>query len=109
MRLCVERTGRLTRRAVPPHQAAGALSAIEDAEALGAFLRGVDRNGVHNALRRVFRVRYRRTSEIQAASRRESLTGTPGGQLETYDYVGAEKWEREKPDMVLGPEEVVST
>jgi 2-polyprenyl-6-methoxyphenol hydroxylase-like FAD-dependent oxidoreductase len=88
------------------------MSAIEDAEALGSFLRGVDREGVHDALLRVFRVRFRRVSEIQAASRRESLVGLPGfqrrsdGGLETYEYVGAEQWERERPDMVLGPEEL---
>jgi 2-polyprenyl-6-methoxyphenol hydroxylase-like FAD-dependent oxidoreductase len=92
---------------VATHQAGGAMTAIEDAEALGAFLRGVDRAGVHAALRRVFRVRFRRASAVQAASRRDSLVGKPvpdeeaGNGFQMWDYVSAEQWEREQPDMVL--------
>jgi hypothetical protein len=84
------------------------MSAIEDAEAVGAFLRGVDRAGVNVALRRAYRVRFNRATEVQAASRREcivvGLPGSarrPGAGLQQFDYQNAEQWEREHPDMVL--------
>jgi 2-polyprenyl-6-methoxyphenol hydroxylase-like FAD-dependent oxidoreductase len=54
---------------VLPHLGQGAAHGIEDAEALGAFLRGVDNSGAPAALHRVFRARYRRVTRAQAASR----------------------------------------
>jgi salicylate hydroxylase len=91
---------------VLPHVAAGAMSAIEDAEALSAFLRGVAPEGVHDALMRTFRVRYKRASECQSGSRKEGLFSAPNPNtkedaLRRWDYPGAEKWEKERSDMIL--------
>jgi 2-polyprenyl-6-methoxyphenol hydroxylase-like FAD-dependent oxidoreductase len=97
---------------VLPHQAAGALSALEDAEALGTFLRGTTRAMVPMALRRVFRTRLRRVSGLQAQSRAQSTRNMKIGDAngaatirERWEYPGAEAWERERPDMVLAEAE----
>jgi 2-polyprenyl-6-methoxyphenol hydroxylase-like FAD-dependent oxidoreductase len=95
---------RLTCVPVLPHQASGALCAIEDAEALGAFLRGAARADVPAALQRVFRARFRRASEFQKNSRATGLysasTGADG-LVAQWEYAGAEAWESERPEMVL--------
>jgi 2-polyprenyl-6-methoxyphenol hydroxylase-like FAD-dependent oxidoreductase len=102
-------------KAVLPHQAGGALSSIEDAEALGAFLRGATPDNVHAALQRVFRVRFKRTAQYQLKSRAEGLRaeGPPPShlqQIQFWDYPGAVRWESERRDMVLqdGEEAVYS-
>jgi 2-polyprenyl-6-methoxyphenol hydroxylase-like FAD-dependent oxidoreductase len=92
--------------AMLPHQGAGAMSAIEDAEALAFALRGVPAAGVHAALQRAFRLRYKRASDCQAASRAECLFAPPNPQggtqmFERWCYPGAERWEAERPDMIL--------
>lgn len=89
-----------------PHQGAGAMCAIEDAEALAVHLCGAGRVGVPTALERVFRLRYKRCMEAQAASRAEGLGAKArpdaGRQLfERWQYPGAERWALERPDMVL--------
>jgi 2-polyprenyl-6-methoxyphenol hydroxylase-like FAD-dependent oxidoreductase len=91
---------------VLPHRAAGAVSAIEDAEALSVFLRGAIPDSVHDALQRVFRVRYKRVSEIQAGSRADGLLSPPdphAGEvmMRLWDYPGAQRWMDERPEMVL--------
>jgi 2-polyprenyl-6-methoxyphenol hydroxylase-like FAD-dependent oxidoreductase len=89
---------------VLPHQASGALSAIEDAEALGAFLRGATRADVPAALQRVFRARFRRASVFQQNSRANGLYSASAGAdglFAQWEYTGAEAWERERPEMVL--------
>lgn len=96
--------------AVLTHQAQGANQAIEDAEAVAAFLRHADAGTVPEALRRTFRVRYKRASRAQALSRAANLLN--GGQKGNYsmsaswDYHGAERWEKEHPDDVLTDEDV---
>jgi salicylate hydroxylase len=99
-------THELTTCAVLPHRAGGALSAIEDGEALGVFLRGVDRAGVSAALHRVHRVRAARAADFQAKSRADGLrggdkiAGTRGGDLfAMWMYPGAERWEAEHPEL----------
>jgi 2-polyprenyl-6-methoxyphenol hydroxylase-like FAD-dependent oxidoreductase len=95
--------------AVLPHQAAGAMSAIEDAEALALYLRGAssDAGSVHEALMWVFRVRLKRASECQALSRANNIlhvrTGADMGDdvARMWRYSGAERWAAERPDMVL--------
>lgn len=97
---------------VLPYQAAGAMSALEDAEALATCLRditvGSDPKSINDALQRVFRLRYKRASECQLRSRAVGL-GLPPSKTATEDlfdlwtYPGAEKWEVERPDMVLAP------
>jgi salicylate hydroxylase len=91
---------------VLPHQAAGAISAIEDAEALYITLRTATRDTVHECLQRAFRIRFKRTAECQAASRREGILAPPnpqGGEdiFMLWDYPGAERWEAERSDMIL--------
>ena len=61
-----------------PHRAQGACQAIEDAEAVGTFLRGITAATVPAALRRVFRVRFRRVSRVQAASQASGLRNVKG-------------------------------
>jgi 2-polyprenyl-6-methoxyphenol hydroxylase-like FAD-dependent oxidoreductase len=91
---------------VLPHKAGGALSAIEDAEALSAFLLNTAPDAVHAALQQVFRVRYKRASEIQAESRADGIDAPPRPQSEAqfvrmWSYGGAWKWMEERPEMVL--------
>jgi 2-polyprenyl-6-methoxyphenol hydroxylase-like FAD-dependent oxidoreductase len=90
---------------VLPYQAAGALSAIEDAEALYITLRDANRATVHESLQRAFRIRHKRASSCQAASRREGLTAPPNPHAvrdvsALWDYIGAERWEAERPEML---------
>jgi 2-polyprenyl-6-methoxyphenol hydroxylase-like FAD-dependent oxidoreductase len=90
---------------VLPHQAAGSVSAIEDAEALSVFLRGAAPESVHAALQQVFRVRYKRVSEIQAASRAGGLRAPPDPKsgealMRLWIYPGAQRWADERPDMM---------
>lgn len=105
-----------------PHQGQGASQAIEDGEALCAFLRDVGPDGVHDALERVFRVRYKRATYIQEASREGGLGemrtkylmkhGGVGDAIDgpinpfkyqkfTWEYYGALDWEKNKPEWVL--------
>lgn len=99
-----------------PHQGQGASQALEDAEALGAFLRGVSPSEVPAALERVFKVRYNRASLTQSNSRlgglaRKVAEGENALPIKTinplqfrefsWKYYGAEMWEKEQPDFVL--------
>jgi 2-polyprenyl-6-methoxyphenol hydroxylase-like FAD-dependent oxidoreductase len=91
---------------VLPHRAAGANSAIEDAEALGHYLRSVSGSAphVHTALQHVMRVRFRRASRFQALSHDEGLQGGEKHSrsiVQEGSYPGAARWEIERPDMVL--------
>jgi 2-polyprenyl-6-methoxyphenol hydroxylase-like FAD-dependent oxidoreductase len=87
---------------VLPHRGAGANSAIEDAEALGEFLRDVSTGEVPAALERAFRVRFKRATRYQLHSGREGLRGghQPASMIER-DYLGAKEWEASFPEMVL--------
>jgi 2-polyprenyl-6-methoxyphenol hydroxylase-like FAD-dependent oxidoreductase len=96
-------------RIVLPHQAGGAMSAIEDAEALGVFLRDASPKArsvtVTETLQRVFRVRLRRASQIQYDSHAEGIQAaappTPDKLLQIWNYKGAVKWAEEHPERVL--------
>jgi salicylate hydroxylase len=103
---------------VLPHMGQGASQGIEDAEALGAFLRAASTSEVPEALHHVFRVRYRRASRMQAASRAGGISKREykqGGTMSPADgmreiaagwmYDGSEKWEKERPEMVLSKKE----
>jgi 2-polyprenyl-6-methoxyphenol hydroxylase-like FAD-dependent oxidoreductase len=99
---------------VLPHRAQSACQAIEDAEALGAFLKETTTDGVSETLRRVFRVRYKRASRAQAASHATNLKNGEGNAeqavavVRLWDYYGAEKWEKEHPEDVLTEQEVAN-
>lgn len=103
-----------------PHQGQGASGAIEDAEALAHYLRGVKPKDVNTALRNVFATRYKRVSYIQQLSRasglgemrRQNLAKNGLAELpETlnpmqfsafcWEYYGAERWAKDYPDWVL--------
>lgn len=103
-----------------PHQGQGASGAIEDAEALAHYLRGVKPKDVNTALRNVFDTRYKRVSYIQQLSRasglgemrRQNLAKNGLAELpETlnpmqfsafcWEYYGAERWAKDHPDWVL--------
>jgi 2-polyprenyl-6-methoxyphenol hydroxylase-like FAD-dependent oxidoreductase len=91
---------------VLPYGAAGALTAIEDAEALYVTLRDATRATVHDCLQRAFRIRYKRASACQADSRSQGLQSPPfphamKNLYSLWDYPRAERWEVERPDMVL--------
>jgi 2-polyprenyl-6-methoxyphenol hydroxylase-like FAD-dependent oxidoreductase len=91
---------------VLPHQAAGAISAIEDAEALHFTLRDATRATAHDCLQRTFRIRYKRASNFQFISRREGILSPPNPRAmeavyTLWDYPGAEVWESSRPDMVI--------
>lgn len=82
------------------------MSAIEDAEALSFFLRGVTADKAHDALLKVYRLRYKRTSMCQAMSRDYGVHAKPNktrGEeiLRLWLYPGAESWATQRPDMVL--------
>jgi 2-polyprenyl-6-methoxyphenol hydroxylase-like FAD-dependent oxidoreductase len=81
------------------------MSAIEDAEALSAYLRDATRDSVPEALDHAFRVRYRRASQVQYDSRVEGIHAGPPPPperlLEIWNYPGALKWEVEQPELVL--------
>ncbi|KAI5450866.1 hypothetical protein NCC49_002607 [Naganishia albida] len=111
--------------AMLPHQGQGAAAAIEDAEALGYVLRNTTRDQVPEALQRVFRLRYRRATMVQQASRAAGLgdmmkkaSGFEGGELPAefsnmmkfrqfnMAYLGAEDWEKNHGEWVL-PESAI--
>lgn len=99
---------------VLPHRAQSACQAIEDAEALGAFLKETSADRVPETLRRVFRVRYKRASRAQAASHATNLQNGDGNSeqalavVRLWDYYGAENWEKDHPEDVLTEQEVAS-
>jgi 2-polyprenyl-6-methoxyphenol hydroxylase-like FAD-dependent oxidoreductase len=84
------------------------MSAIEDAEALSAFLRTAssDLHSIDSALKHVYRVRFKRTSWYQARSRATGLSAPISGPeaIEVLDfgvYTSATQWELQRPDMIL--------
>lgn len=92
--------------AMLPTQGQGASQAIEDAEALQAFLsdlteRPVSKDQVEKALGKVFKARYERASLIQAYSRDQARPGTAGREVTlnpaefmrfNCEYEGAVDW-----------------
>ncbi|KAJ9102969.1 hypothetical protein QFC19_004526 [Naganishia cerealis] len=112
--------------AMLPHQGQGAAAAIEDAEALGhVFRSATSPDQVPDLLQRVFRLRYRRATMVQQASRAAGLgdmmkkaSGFEGGELPkefsnmmkfrqfNMAYLGADDWEKNHAEWVL-PEEAV--
>jgi 2-polyprenyl-6-methoxyphenol hydroxylase-like FAD-dependent oxidoreductase len=97
---------------VLPFRASGAFTAIEDAEAVGAYLEGVSRAEVPDALDRIFRGRFRRATSFQKASR----AWTEGGEqqngehadlkeesalFEEWNYPGVKAWIGQHPEMML--------
>lgn len=103
--------------AMLPTQGQGASQAIEDAEALQAFLTGVDedtvsKDQVEKALGKVFEARYDRASLIQAYSREQARPGTAGrevtldpGQFMRFncEYQGAADWLERQAEKSKGP------
>ena len=109
--------------AMLPHQGQGASQALEDAEALGFVLRSVSPRAslseVNSALQRVFSLRYKRATFIQQLSRegglgemrRKGLLLSNGQEAPplnpmqqqnfTWNYWGAEKWEKENTQWLL--------
>jgi 2-polyprenyl-6-methoxyphenol hydroxylase-like FAD-dependent oxidoreductase len=86
------------------------MSAIEDAEALSAYLRKAtsDPASIHEALDHVFRVRHKRASSCQSRSRAAGLVASdnigkqsPDELFALWIYPGAEKYEAEHPEMVI--------
>jgi 2-polyprenyl-6-methoxyphenol hydroxylase-like FAD-dependent oxidoreductase len=91
---------------VLPHKSSGTISAIEDAEALHLTLRNATRETAHDGLQRAFRMRYKRSMECQAASRKDNLFAPPNPRamqeiFAQWEYPGAERWETDRPDMIL--------
>lgn len=91
--------------AMLPTQGQGASQAIEDAEALQAFLSGLDgasnEEDVKKALNKVFQARYERATLIQTFSREHAKPGTGAGRVTlnpdefmqyNCNYHGAVKW-----------------
>lgn len=92
--------------AMLPTQGQGASQAIEDAEALQAFLSNIDerpvsKDQVEKALEKVFKARYERASLIQAYSRDQARPGTAGREVTlnpaefmrfNCEYQGAVDW-----------------
>lgn len=91
--------------AMLPTQGQGASQAIEDAEALQAFLSGLcgasNEEDIEKALDKVFRARYERATLIQTFSREQAKPGTGAGKVTlnpgefmqyNCNYHGAEKW-----------------
>lgn len=92
--------------AMLPTQGQGASQAIEDAEALQAFLSDfeegpVSKEQVETALGKVFKARYERASLIQAYSREQARPGTAGREVTldpaefmkfNCEYQGAVDW-----------------
>lgn len=109
--------------AMLPTQGQGASQAIEDAEALQAFLaefgeRPVSKDQVEKALGKVFKARYERASLIQAYSREQARPGTSGREVTldpgefmkfNCEYQGAVDWlekqakKSQKPSDAEGP------
>lgn len=107
--------------AMLPTQGQGASQAIEDAEALQAFLSGLDagpvsKEQVEEALGKVFKARYERASLIQAYSREQARPGTAGREVTldpaefmrfNCEYQGAVDWldkQARKSEEPLDPE-----
>ena len=103
---------------VLPHQGQGASQAIEDAEALGALLQTVKRDGVPRALERCFKIRYKRATFSQQISRSTGLgemrrkyvgkdvqDDAPVNPAQfrdfSWNYFGALDWEKQHADWVL--------
>nr|XP_031860285.1 uncharacterized protein CI109_004169 [Kwoniella shandongensis]KAA5527357.1 hypothetical protein CI109_004169 [Kwoniella shandongensis] len=104
-----------------PHQGQGASQAIEDAEAVGACLRGVAVSNVPTALKRVFDLRYKRATYIQQISRSSGLGSmrkeylaklgqavnedAPLNPIQyrdfTWNYYGALEWEKSHPEWIV--------
>ncbi|WOO78221.1 3-hydroxybenzoate 6-hydroxylase 1 [Vanrija pseudolonga] len=104
-----------------PYQGQGASQAVEDAEALATYLRGVGPEGVHDALIKVFKVRYKRATYAQEISRKTGLYKHKGDEPEPpykvldpnepidkagilaffWDYHGAADWVKRKPEWIL--------
>jgi salicylate hydroxylase len=91
---------------VLPHRGAGATSAIEDAEAVAFALRNATAESAREALAHAMRIRYKRATESQAASRAEGLHAVidlhrAESVLQAWAYPGADKWEQERPEMMM--------
>src|ERR1700761_46378 len=69
-----------------PYMAQGAAMAIEDAAILSRCLKGVDRDGVSNALRRFEATRKPRTSRVQLNSRSNTWLKNPIDPSWVYGY-----------------------
>ncbi len=69
-----------------PYMAQGAATSIEDAAILSRCLDGVDRDGVHDALRRYEAARKPRTSRIQQTSARNTWLREPHDADWVYAY-----------------------
>ncbi|KAK4046120.1 hypothetical protein OIV83_006346, partial [Microbotryomycetes sp. JL201] len=77
--------------AMLPHQGQGGGQTVEDAEALGALLKGVtDASRVPKLLAQVQSVRYQRATDIQQYSRQKALGGRQGETftLNAQEFVG---------------------
>lgn len=103
--------------AMLPTQGQGASQAIEDAEALQAFLSEfgegqVSKDQVEKALGKVFKTRYERASLIQAYSREQARPGTAGRDVTlnpaefmkfNCEYQGAVDWLERQAKKSQGP------
>lgn len=103
--------------AMLPTQGQGASQAIEDAEALQAFLSEfgegkVSKDQVERALGKVFETRYERASLIQAYSREQARPGTAGREVTldpaefmkfNCEYQGAVDWLERQAKKSQGP------
>jgi salicylate hydroxylase/6-hydroxynicotinate 3-monooxygenase len=69
-----------------PYMAQGASTSIEDAAILSRCLDGVDRDGLHGALRRYEATRKPRTSRIQQTSARNTWLREPHDADWVYGY-----------------------
>lgn len=106
--------------AMLPTQGQGASQAIEDAEALQAFLYEfgegqVSKDQVEKALCKVFKTRYERASLIQAYSREQARPGTAGREVTlnpaefmkfNCEYQGAVDWLERQAKKSQGPSNV---
>jgi salicylate hydroxylase len=103
--------------AMLPTQGQGASQAVEDAEALQAFLAElgqgpVSKDQVERALGKVFKTRYERASLIQAYSREQARPGTAGREVTldpaefmkfNCEYQGAIDWLGRQTEEGRGP------
>ena len=69
-----------------PYMAQGASTSIEDAAILSRCLDGIDRDGLHQALRRYEATRKPRTARIQQTSARNTWLGQPHDADWVYGY-----------------------
>ncbi|WWC64322.1 uncharacterized protein I303_106932 [Kwoniella dejecticola CBS 10117] len=104
-----------------PHQGQGASQAIEDAEAVQAYLSNAAADDVHEALEKIYKVRIKRATYIQQISRGSGLGNMRKvyraklGQVEeddaplnpgqyrdfSWNYFGALDWEKTHPEWVM--------